>query len=309
MSEPSSTRSPGCPSCTRRHFTGAVFLIGSLAVTGCGQPSTVSGGATIADVQEAIAAASKLTDEISITQQDLPIIDRDPSMESVSFLIEQKRVAEYKFKVTDYTLDEAGARSKIALDEMAKAIDKSYKARKKFAESARLITASASVGTQVGVVGGEIGLSGPLDVILELLGAIKPVVELDTARVEIGIKGYADGEQSKDWVERQRPLRPSYRTFKILEPAEGHNDNWIFYRRGEVDRPPIVGRYSNDDLPDLRAQYVRTEFVEPFVERCRNASRCQVFVLKNKAIEEPEKPEWRKVEVHLSVYVKKREGE
>lgn len=260
--------------------------------------------ATEADVKNAVDAAIPLMPDLSITPQQVPIIDRDSKDKVLTYLVEAKLVSQYWFKITDYRLDWTGDLSAINLEQLALDIDRAYETRTPFSKAAERLTGSATVGVSAGPYGsGSVTISGPLDALLEVLGLVRGVAKLNVERVEIAIKGYADGQRTQDWKRAVSQLPEQYRRFPVLNPSDGQNDNWLFYRKPEREHT-IVDPYSNDDLPDLRAQYIRKEFVEPFVQRFANKDRCHVYVLHNKPIGDPEKPEWRKAQVYLMVYLK-----
>lgn len=231
----------------------------------------------------------------------MPVIDRDSQDKVLTYLVESKLINEYGFEVTDYQLNVGGDHIKVNLDKLVSDIDHAYQARTPFAQIAHQLTASTSVGLPNGV--GNISVNGPLDAIFEMLGVVHSVVRLPTERVEIGIKGYADGEVTGDWKPVVAHLPPQLVDFPVLQPSDSRNQNWFFYKKGEVQRR-IKDPYRNDDLPDLRAQYIRNEFVEPFVNRSANRDRCKIFVLHNKPVGIPMSPELRKAQVYLMVYLK-----
>lgn len=269
------------------------------SLLGCqiGQDNTVP-RATEADLKEAIRDSVRLTPDLSIKQQSSPIIDRDRRGKLVTYLIESRLVDQYWFKITDYRLDWAGDHSEVNLDKISAAIDRAYENRTSLARLAHELTGTMAANAPNGVAG--VTISGPLDALLELLGVIRRVTRLNIERAEIAIKGYADGEVDKDW---SKPLPDKFRRFPVLQPSEPHNQNWFFYRREEKERK-LPNSYGNKELPDLRAQFVRKEFVEPFVRSSENAERCHVYVLHNKPIAQPNLPGKRKAQVYLMVYLK-----
>nr|AUN37121.1 hypothetical protein [uncultured bacterium] len=283
-----------------RYFLLASFtILFTLAHFGCKTKQIV---ATEADVRKAINNAMPLVPDLSITSQSIPIIDQEEGDKPITYLVESKMVKEYVFRVTDYKLDWAGDKEKIDLDQLKSAIDRAYETQNPIPKE---ITGSITVGASYGpIVSGTVTINAPLWYILQLLGLIDGVTKLNVEKVEIAIKGFADGEKSDKWPRVVDHLPDNYRTFPVLGPSEENNDNWIFYHKAERERK-IYDPYKNDDLPDLRAQYIRTEFVEPFVQRLDNKDRCRVYVLRNKAVSEKEKPEWRKAKVYVMIYLKR----
>ena len=253
----------------------SITILFAFFPSGCGATQV----ATEADVRKVVNDAIPLMPDLSVTSESDPVIDRDSQEKAVTYLVEAKLVDQYWFNVTDYRLDWAGDRTKINFEQMAKDIDRAYETRTPFPEG---LTGSITTGVAAGpYASGSVTITGPLKSMLELLGLIRGVTKLNIERVEIAIKGYADGEKSKNWPPVVDTLPEQYRRFKVLNPTEGQNENWFFYRKPEIDRE-IFNPYGNEDLPDLRAQHVRKEFVEPLVQRRDNKDRCHVYVLHNK---------------------------
>src|SRR5436305_5500829 len=92
----------------------------------------------------------------------------------------------------------------------------------------------------------------------------------------------------------------SSRCYNTLRTTESIR---LFYARKEFVRN-VPFPYSNSDLPDLRAQFIRREFVESVVRQTSNASRCHIYVLHNEPIPEVRQEQLRKVQVYVMVYLK-----
>jgi hypothetical protein len=247
--------------------------------------------ATEADVEKAIRDTDALMPDVSAERVD-PIIDATSQEQMLTYLIDGRVTKEYPFDVMEYELDFAGDLKKIDYAELRRALDHAHVTKTPFPDLV------AKVGISAGNVTAEV--ESPLFTFLEYIGIIDRIVKLDVARVEIAIKGYADGER-EPWTP-VKALGESYTSFQVLHPRNPELRNWTFYRKPERLRE-VSFPYRNADLPDLRAQFVRTEFIEPFLKE-RNC-RCDVYVLHNKPIEEPEQAQMRKAQVYVMVYLKR----
>ena len=277
----------------------------TLLVTSCqsGSPNDIPEPeefSTPEDVYQAMKEAAELSPSLNIKSEPKPIIDRDSDDTVKTYLIQSKKIDEYWFKVTDYRLDWAGDITKTNLDKMTEEIDKMYQL---YTNKGRLMSKlTGSYSATVPYIGG-ITVSGSLDSIMQYLGIVKILSKLKTKRVEIAIKGYADGERTKDWKRAVITVPDKYKSFKVLNPSDPKNMNWFFYNKPEVPRDLISDKYTNDDLPDMRAKFISEEFVKPFVERCKNKDICQTYVLHNKPISSQSQPQWRKVQIYIMIYL------
>jgi hypothetical protein len=261
--------------------------------------------ATEADVEQRINEAAALAPDLSVRRERIDIIERPGSDKVLTYLIDAKLVKEYWFPLTDYRLNVGGDTSKIDYEALREAIDRAYVEHTSFPQE---IAVNVNVGAPSGVVSG--GLSFPLKSLLEVFGIFRGVIQLNVERVEIAVKGYADGELSPNWRPPKdiKALGKQYTAFQVLNPANPDDVNWSFYHRTELPRTVINFPYRNDDLPDLRAQFVRTEFVERLMPSLTNRDRCQVFVLHNKALLNPNQAQYRKVQIYVMVYIRRAEG-
>ena len=60
----------------------------------------------------------------------------------------------------------------------------------------------------------------------------------------------------------------------------------------------------NGDLPDLRAQFVRTVFVEQYLPKLANGGRVSLPAA-HRALQEPGRAEYRKAQIYVMVYLKR----
>jgi len=248
---------------------------------------------TEVEVEQVVADTSALMPDLIVTKQPMPIIERDSRDRVLTWLVEAKQTNEYFFDVTKYEIENGGDFNYAALGD---AINRAYTKHTSFPDE---ISVNVGLGT---VVTG--GLSVPVKTLMELLGLVHEVVELRVDHVEIAIKGYADGEMSPAWRRKIKPLPDEYHAFPVLRASNEEKRNWLFYRMPE-QRRTVSDPYTNDDLPDLRAEFLRREFVEQVVNHPenRNRDRCRVYVLHNTPLRDANKAEFRKAQVYVMVYL------
>ena len=66
-------------------------------------------------------------------------------------------------------------------------------------------------------------------------------------------------------------------------------------------RSTIQNPFTNKDLPELRARFLRDNIVDPMLRECAKAD-VHSFVLKGKAADETVDPSLRKVDLYLYAY-------
>lgn len=257
-----------------------------------------------ATVRKFMNDAAALVPDLSVTPEPLPIIERDRDDRPLTYLIEARKTNEFWFKATHYELPRNGGDWDVMNPgSLASAIDSVYTKR---AASSAEATGNVNVSGTAGPISAGVTLPLPIRAIAEMLGLIKETLRLDVDRIEIGIKGYADGEVSTAWKPPVLSLPREYAKFTVLRHVDEHNVNPLFYGRKEYLRD-VAFPYSNSDLPDLRAQFIRNEFVASVVSQTANAKRCHIYVLHNDPVPEAQQEQLRKVQVYVMVYLKSAE--
>lgn len=91
--------------------------------------------------------------------------------------------------------------------------------------------------------------------------------------VDIYIKGFADGYK-EDW---KRPLnerkRYKYTTIDYLPTLDIHSFNPIHYSDKAEKYTIVNDSFSNKDLPNLRAAFIKEDVIRPAIEQCSNNIR------------------------------------
>lgn len=145
----------------------------------------------------------------------------------------------------------------------------------------------------------ELGVKGKGDLIVEILYAIRSFLDLRSTRIDILVKGYADGTHG-GWG---RPFLPqyAYRRIDVLPPVNPNSLNPMVYRR--ASRPlEIPNPYKNNHLPDLRAEFVKRDLIEPVLGQCPGTSTTLVKILKGYEFTKPDSPNLRRVEVQVNIF-------
>lgn len=138
-----------------------------------------------------------------------------------------------------------------------------------------------------------------LDLIIEYLYSIKALSSITDRRIQILIKGYADGTRA-DW---SRPLIAHfiYDKIVVLPPVNPYSLNPMQYSK--VQRvQQISNPYKNKDLPDLRARFIEDDLIGPVLAQCPGASPANLKILKGYEFTKPGNPNLRRVELQLNVF-------
>lgn len=187
---------------------------------------------------------------------------------------------------------------------LCEAIDKTLKANDEILKALQDMDIKGSLSLALwGVVNIGVEFKPPEIAQIELVAILRTVLRLKAKKVEVLIKGYADG-QTYPWDE---PLFPSdspyhYTSINVYVPLDENRLNWLEYRRKESPLP-IPKDYTNEQLPDLRAQFVKEELINRTLRHCEDNAETEVHILKGQSyksnkIYEPD----RKVEIFLNVY-------
>lgn len=222
--------------------------------------------------------------------------------------INPKHLASYWFKSEKYTVETGGRIANIITCEKIEIACKELEKEGK-------TPSSESVWEKVKIKAGidwkifGIEFETTAHDLYELLWAEKQYQELDY-EVEIFIKGYADNSVKKGWV-RDMDAAYLFSNLKVnrvtaLDMKE-HPKNPRNYEA--IPMPynfPSNKKYQNEHLPNLRAAFIRQDFVEPFLKDCNPKNKhTKVYVLDGYHYSEPNQPENRMVEVYFQVYAKK----
>lgn len=123
------------------------------------------------------------------------------------------------------------------------------------------------------------------------------------------VRGYADGVHGKNKERRLGKLDPDYNYFKIdLHPSIKSSRNPLIFNRKAVAIPvPISnkvtkGYYNNQDLPNLRARFLKEDIIEPIIQGCVNPTKPDISILEGYEFSKSKKSSDRKVQAFVLIY-------
>jgi hypothetical protein len=141
----------------------------------------------------------------------------------------------------------------------------------------------------------------PKVVQVEIAAALRKVFGIRAKKVEVLIKGYADGQRGP-WNEGLLAHPYHYDSVVVYPPLEPERLNWFEFIKQETTLP-IKENYTNEKLPDLRARFVKEEFVDRFLKHCGSNAETEVHILKGQADKTTAiHPEDRKVQIFVNIY-------
>jgi len=198
----------------------------------------------------------------------------------------------YHFDGTEYTLESAGFRN-MSAEPVCRFIDNCYDEKDTIGVSLNKLR----TGMQ-GLPGRGCMNPNVPEVNVELIYIIRKLSKLANARVEILIRGYADGKPS-EW---EKPLwaRYAYHEFRIyrtagpdsLSPSDG-----LYY----PDKYYVYDYYMNKDLPNLRARFVQLDLIDPFLSQCNMSPTVSTYVIEGKEVYGFD-PLNRKVQIYILLF-------
>lgn len=146
----------------------------------------------------------------------------------------------------------------------------------------------------------DITIEGPFRAFLDLYFALTGLGELPATRVEILIKGFADGEIGH--LERDILDPPfAYHHIEVFpDIVQNHQMPSRYQRTPRILR--VGNKYYNNDLPNLRAAYVKDVLILPYIDKCSHVSQSDVHILEGIPSSQPNDPDRRKVEVFINLY-------
>jgi hypothetical protein len=152
-----------------------------------------------------------------------------------------------------------------------------------------------------GIVDVGVEFTPPKIVQVEIAAALRKIFGIRAKKVEVLIKGYADG-QSGPWKERLLSQPYHYDSVNVYMPLEPERLNWFEFIRKESPLP-IQEYYTNEELPNLRAQFVKEEFVDRFLKHCDSHAETEVHILKGQADKTTAiHRQDRKVQIFVNIY-------
>lgn len=233
----------------------------------------------------------------------------DPIQTDVIKWHKRQLLANYWFDSEIYTIETGGKLNNILdntqIDAACKAIDEENE--KLRTRNSILDKIKINMGASWKVL--DIGLEMTAQDLAEMLGVIQKYQGLDY-QVEIFIKGYADNSVNPNWRNKmdRNYLFKDLKICKVTEDEKRlHPYNPKKYENIETSYVFSSDQtYGDSDLPNLRAAFIRYEFVEPFLREYNpNNKITKVYILEGFHYKDANHPENRMVEVYFQVYPKK----
>ncbi|MBO0722691.1 MAG: hypothetical protein J2P41_17840 [Blastocatellia bacterium] len=120
------------------------------------------------------------------------------------------------------------------------------------------------------------------------------------ARVEILIRGYADG-RGGEWEEPifwgSKYAFHDFRIYRTAQPGPSNHFEGLYY----PDTYHVEDYYMNKDLPNLRARFVQLDLIEPFISECSMAPAVSTYVIDGQATTGFD-PLNRRVEIYILLF-------
>jgi hypothetical protein len=200
----------------------------------------------------------------------------------------------YLFDTSEYTLDAGGELTQFSKADVCNYISKHYKGTYPFRETLRDVYYENYYPSGIGTVKLPAG-----HVAVELAYMLMKVIQASGSCAEVLIRGYADGEVMS-WSKGLRTGKYHYREIPVYQTSRPSSENTFEYFSAKVtSRVPEV--YTNQDLPNLRAMFVKENIIIPTLSACNTLNNVQVSILDGYEFTRLN-PLERKVHVYLMLY-------
>lgn len=209
----------------------------------------------------------------------------------------------YLFPVKKYIIEtNNGDQTLIPTAGLCSLVDAIYDRKDPILEALKEVKVGGKVTVPIWKIGnGEVELSNLTPLLVELLYSIRKFAELKSTHAEFMVKGYADGKLS-DWSEPLLAKPYDYTEINLYPAAVDPNSitQNIYHR---LESPKFVSAtYVNNDLPNLRANFVKKELIDPYLGLCTSAVKPESHILEGRANMKPDEPFERKVQVYIMIY-------
>jgi hypothetical protein len=213
---------------------------------------------------------------------------------------EESQNAAYLFDSQQYTLDDfGGTPEEVPTSEICALIDSISDYSGPLDDALGDLKASGTVKISPLGPSLEINLEGRARTLIDFYYAVNQMLTLRSVRAEVLVRGFADGELD-GWQEKLDSTY-NYTSVEVMPPLDAAAP--IAFRRTRVRIPlPEPPKYSNGDLPNLRARYVKEVLLDPYLANCPSNTPATSAILQGFAYKEASRPLDRKVQVYLLFY-------
>lgn len=146
-------------------------------------------------------------------------------------------------------------------------------------------------------------VSGNSELIAEIVVFILRINALKSSRLQILIKGYSDGViNERNWPQeiKLEEDRYNFNKIRVLMPVDPRSKNPFRYLATETDFP-VPQQYKNTHLPNLRSQFVKQDFIEPFANIC-GTKETEIKILNGYNFKDTNHKEKRKVQIYVNLF-------
>jgi hypothetical protein len=197
----------------------------------------------------------------------------------------------YLFESTEYTLETGGDLTKVSTADICDFINNHYTGKYPLLEALR--ESSFEISDPRGIVSLKLPIGG---VTVELAYMLIKIIKASGSCAEIMVKGYADGKVT-EWGRELSPGRYHYKEIPVYPKVDPGSENpFKYFRTVEMRTVPEV--YTNQDLPNLRAMFVKENLIIPFLSDCNKLGNIQVSILDGY-----EYARWSPMERKVQVYL------
>jgi hypothetical protein len=197
----------------------------------------------------------------------------------------------YLFDACEYTLETGGDPTKVTTSNICDFINERYTGKYPLLEEMR--EASIEIPGPRGIKFTKLPAG---EAAVELAYMLIKVIRASGSCAEVLVKGYADG-QMVEWTRELKPGRYYYREIPIypmIDPGSGNSFGYVH----SAEMRPVPEGYTNRDLPNLRAMFVKENLIAPFLSNCNTWGNVQVSIL-----EGYEFTKWNPLERKVQVYL------
>jgi flagellar basal body-associated protein FliL len=200
----------------------------------------------------------------------------------------------YLFESSEYTLETGGDLTKVSTADICDFINNRYTGKYPLLEALR--DASFDISDPRGIVSLKLPVGA---VTVELAYMLIKIMQVSGSCAEIMVKGYADGKVT-EWSRELRPGNYHYREIPVYPTVDPGSENPFEYFRS-IEVRLVPEEYTNRDLPNLRAMFVKENLIIPFLSDCNKLGNVQVSILDGYEYAR-RNPMERKVQVYLLLF-------
>ena len=287
----------------------AVLSCGSLAFVWLNDSDKEGAYATKNEIQQFTVDLNKKLTYLSVTDTHniVTLLNgdgsrSDPPTAQYLVSVQDKYVGQISiFRATEYIMSSDPLKIDASVRNLCGTIDKTLEEQDEILQALQNTQTKINLSMSFwGVLDAGIELNPPKAMLVELASILRALTGLKVRKVEVLIKGYADGQRNI-WSAHLLPDPYHYDVVNVYPRAESDRiDSFQFIK---IEKPKrIEDNYSNKDLPELRARFVRENFIAKFLESCGTAETeghiLEGYADTSSVIYEPD----RKAQIFINIY-------